>query len=189
VLDCGAGLRSTYYQNVVNYEIVDYPSTDVLGVAEELPFRTDAFDAVISIAVLEHVRDPFRAAAEIVRVLRPGGTLYCCVPFLQPLHGYPNHYYNMTHEGLRNLFSALEIGKQDVPASTAPIWSLSWIVQSWAAGLPPEIREQFLAMPLRELCVNPLDLLAHPWVTRLSTEKNFELASATTLLASKPVGG
>jgi hypothetical protein len=26
------------------------------------------------------------------------------VPFLQPLHGYPHHYFNMTHMGVRSLF-------------------------------------------------------------------------------------
>jgi SAM-dependent methyltransferase len=99
-----AGLRDIYYDNVVNYEIVDYDTTDVIGPGERLPFRDGVFDAVISIAVLEHVRDPFACAAEIVRVLKPGGELVCSVPFLQPLHGYPHHYYNMTPQGLRALF-------------------------------------------------------------------------------------
>jgi len=103
VLDCGAGRRSDYYDNVVNFEIVDYETTDVRGVGEALPFVDGSFDAVLSLAVLEHVKDPFRCAREIARVLKPGGELMCCVPFLQPLHGYPHHYYNMTHQGLRNL--------------------------------------------------------------------------------------
>ena len=39
ILDCGAGSRSIYYENVVNYEIAKYPSTDVVGVAEVLPVQ------------------------------------------------------------------------------------------------------------------------------------------------------
>jgi SAM-dependent methyltransferase len=187
VLDCGAGRRQRYYKNVVNYEIVDYDSTDVLGVGEDLPFRDGSFDAVISIAVLEHVRDPFQCAREIVRVLKPGGELICCVPFLQPLHGFPHHYYNMSPQGLRALFDrSLEIDDHVVFAGIGPIWSLSWIVQSWAAGLPEPERETFLDMPLRTLLEPPATLQERPWVKKLPVKKNFELASATMLLAHKP---
>jgi hypothetical protein len=37
ILDCGCGRRSVYYSNVVNYEIVDYDSTDIYGPAYFLP--------------------------------------------------------------------------------------------------------------------------------------------------------
>ena len=69
ILDCGAGLRRTYYDNVVNFEICAYATTDVRGVGERLPFRDGVFDAVFSFAVLEHVKDPFACAREISRVL------------------------------------------------------------------------------------------------------------------------
>src|SRR5262249_19800219 len=92
ILDCGAGRRQIYFDNVVNFEIAAYDSTDVRGVGEVLPFKDSSFDAVFSLAVLEHVKDPFACAREIVRVLKPGGDLMCCVPFLQPMHGYPSHY-------------------------------------------------------------------------------------------------
>jgi SAM-dependent methyltransferase len=187
VLDCGAGCRNVYYENVVNYEVVDYDTTDIIGVAEVLPFKDDSFDGVISIAVLEHVRHPFRAAAELVRVLKPGGQLICSVPFLQPLHGYPHHYYNMSPQGLRALFERnLEIDDHKVIDSMLPIWSLTWIVQSWANGLSGNTRRQFLDLSLRDLLAQPNVFLDKPWVRELRTEKNFELASATILFAHKP---
>ena len=105
VLDCGAGSRGDYLPNVVNYEIVDCPSTDVRGVAEARPFRDGVFDGVLCLNVPEHVKDPFCAVREIARVMKPGARLDCVVPFLQPLHAYPHHYYNKTAEGLRNLFT------------------------------------------------------------------------------------
>jgi SAM-dependent methyltransferase len=187
VLDVGAGRRATYFEHVVNLEIAPFDSTDVRSVAEELPFVDDSFDAVISIAVLEHVRDPFRAADEIVRVLKPGGELICCVPFLQPLHGYPHHYYNMTHEGLRNLFErSVVIDRITTPDSTLPIWSVAWILRSWADGLSEATRREFLALRVKDLIGEPNTYLNRGWVRELTPEKNLELASACVLFARKP---
>jgi SAM-dependent methyltransferase len=147
-LDCGAGYRTRHFDNVINFEIVDYPSTDVLGVGEKLPFAANSLDGVFSVAVLEHVKDPFLCAREIVRVLKPGGVLFCAVPFLQPLHAYPHHYYNMTKQGLANLFEALDIREQYVPLSLHPMTSLQWILRLYAQGLPPTLRRVFLTMPV-----------------------------------------
>jgi SAM-dependent methyltransferase len=186
ILDCGAGKREEYYENVVNYEIVQYESTDVRGVGEVLPFKDASFDAVISIAVLEHVKDPFRCARELLRVLKPSGDLLCCVPFLQPYHGYPHHYYNMTAQGLTNLFApGVTIDSIEVIDSVKPIWSLCWIVQSWAAGLEGRTRQSFLDMRLADLLQPPQTFLPAPFVRDLSDEKNFELASACVLRAHK----
>jgi SAM-dependent methyltransferase len=186
LLDCGAGRRPVYFDNVVNFEIVPYDTTDVLGVGEELPFRDASFDAVISIAVLEHVKDPFRCAREIIRVLKPGGQLLCSVPFLQPLHGYPHHYYNMTHQGLKNLFDhTLTIDRLEVFENTLPIWTLTWILQSWAAGLTSTAKEEFLNLKIADLLQEPQVYLERSFVRNLSREKNLELASACTIFAHK----
>ncbi len=160
ILDCGAGRRDAYYENVVNFEIVPYDSTDILGVGEHLPFRSNSFDAVFSVAVLEHVRDPFRCASEIARVLKRGGELYCAIPFLQPLHGFPHHYFNATPQGARRLFEDM-LRINDVSAFH-PIWALTWIARSWSEGLAEPTRSAFLDMPLKELLRPSLELLSIP---------------------------
>jgi SAM-dependent methyltransferase len=186
VLDCGAGKRPVYFDNVVNFEIADYDTTDVRGVGEVLPFIDEAFDAVLSIAVLEHVKDPFLCAREIARVLKPGGRLMCCVPFLQPLHGYPHHYYNMTAQGLKNLFvDYLKIEKVTTYESIYPIWSLTWILKSWAEGLQGKTREEFMQMRIADFMGTAEGYLNMPFVKELSMEKNLELASATVLFAHR----
>ncbi len=187
VLDCGAGSRPDSHPAVINLEIVDYPSTDVLGVGQALPFRDAVFDAVFSLAVLEHVSDPFQCATEIMRVLKPGGKVYVCVPFLQPEHGYPNHFYNMTRQGLANLFQGLKVERHYVPSSGAPIWALHWIAREYADHLAPAARQGFLSMSIRDLLAKPpIDHLQDPVVTALSDDGNWILASTTAMILSKP---
>jgi len=187
ILDCGAGYRPVYYENVVNFEICPYESTDVRGVAERLPFQDNVFDAVFSFAVLEHVRDPFACAREMLRVLKPGGKLYCVVPFLQPFHAYPHHYYNMTAQGLANLFAdEIIIEKQEINTGGMPIFMLTWVLQRWAAGLPEAARSEFLNMRVADLIADPNSYIDQAFVTQLPKESQFELAATTSLFARKP---
>lgn len=76
-------------------------------------------DGVICLEVLEHVTDPFQAARELVRVLKPGGRLLLTVPFLTSYHGKrggantPKHgefpdFWRFTHQGLEILFQDLD---------------------------------------------------------------------------------
>ena len=186
VLDCGAGLRNTYYSNVVNYEIVAYDTTDVLGAAERLPFADETFDAVLSLNVLEHVKDPFQAAREIIRVMKPGGELMVVAPFLQPLHGYPHHYYNMTAQGLENLFESLSHTRVEVYGAMRPIWALNWFLLRYAASLDTSQREAFERLTVAELMGDPLMLEREAYATDLPGKALTELASAHALFAVKP---
>lgn len=186
ILDCGAGRRDVYYDHVVNLEVVPYDTTDVLAAGEELPFAVQVFDAVISLSVLEHVRDPFQCAREMARVLKPGGRLICSVPFMQPYHGYPHHYYNMTYQGLRNLFEPhLEFDHYEIDENALPIWSLNWILKMWADGLKGASREAFLQTRIGDLLGAPQQYLDRDFVKELPDQVNRELAYATTLFAHK----
>ena len=185
ILDAGCGLRSVYYPNVVNLEIVDYPTTDVIGFADKLPFPDNTFDAVFSLNVLEHVKDPFTSAKELERVLKPGGKLYVAVPFLQPFHGYPNHYYNMTTSGLKNLFSnQLKNVECGVLEAGHPIFALSWMLTSYKNGLSASDSAKF-----GELSVNELIGLAskqnNGLIASLNPKVQEELSCVNYFLAEK----
>jgi SAM-dependent methyltransferase len=57
------------------------PFRGVVGSAEEmLEYPSDAFDCVVSADTIEHVPDVYRAAAELFRVLKPGGRLVINTP-------------------------------------------------------------------------------------------------------------
>jgi SAM-dependent methyltransferase len=185
ILDVGAGLRPEYREDIVNLEVVAYPTTDVIAASEYLPFADESFDLVISVAVLEHVRDPFAAARELSRIVRPGGRVFAAVPFLQPYHGYPDHYYNMTAAGLRNLFADFDVERLDVPASGHPVFALTWIVKSWLAGLPPEHARAFAQLTVGELAVDPMTLLGREFASELSAAAQVELAALNVMVGRK----
>lgn len=186
ILDCGAGYRETEFKNVVLFEIEPYVSTDVRGICESLPFKDNSFDLVFSIVVLEHVRDPHRAIAEMLRVLKPGGKIWVDVAFMQPFHGYPNHFFNMTKFGLRSLFpNDIIIDKEFVPRYGTPIWSITWILQRYSQGLPEETKETFEKLTVRDLLKNPELLTSEDWVRKLSSEVTEHLAATNTLIATK----
>ena len=55
-----------------------------MGDAHHLPFPDNAFDHIICSEVLEHIPDDATVLRDIVRVLRPGGTLVVTVPRFFP---------------------------------------------------------------------------------------------------------
>ena len=56
------------------------PCAVLRGNAQHLPFADASFDRVLCSEVLEHVARPARAAAELFRVLKPGGLVAVSVP-------------------------------------------------------------------------------------------------------------
>ena len=187
VLDCGSGLHFEIDEAVVTCDVVDYPGVDLLAVNQSLPFRDETFDAVLSLNVLEHVTDPFQSAAELARVLKTGGKIYCVVPFLQPEHGYPDHYFNMTRSGIRQLFpEPMLVKRQVVPRSGQPIWALHWFLSWYAEHLPDEVRRRFADLRVADLLSKGItEWLDDEIVTSLSQDGQWKLASTTALVMEK----
>lgn len=132
VIDIGGGLRALPNRGnrydpekaylleplqKTHYKILDPVSDydpDIVGDIHALPLEDRTVDAVICIAVLEHVEDPVLAMAEMYRVLKPGGRLFVYVPFLYYYHaevGYYKDYWRFTKDALALLaknFSSVE---------------------------------------------------------------------------------
>jgi SAM-dependent methyltransferase len=78
----------------------------ILGSATEMPFESNHFDAAVALDVLEHIPDHAAAAKDILRVLKPGGTLVVTVPAYQSL--WSGHDVALHHQ---RRYRAEEMGK------------------------------------------------------------------------------
>ena len=181
ILDLGAGTQRRA-ANVINLEIEMTPEVDIIADGHALPFSDATFDAVISEAVLEHVRAPNRVVSEIHRVLKSGGHICVAVPFLQGYHASPHDYQRWTVPGIVQLcaaFSELESGP-----CAGPTTALHWIFREYV-GLVCSFGSLLLAKAISLLVgwlTFPLLLLDIP----LSLHKDAHiLASAVYFLGKK----
>lgn len=119
IIDIGGGLRVLKEKNnryepanewirpfieKVSYKIMDPVkdyNPDIVGDIHHMPFQDDSLDAIICLAVLEHVSNPIQAFKEIYRTLKPGGYTLIYVPFLYYYHaekGYYADYWRFTKD-------------------------------------------------------------------------------------------
>lgn len=66
------------------------------------------FALAICCSVLEHTPQPWVMAANIKRLLRPGGMLYLSVPWVWRYHAYPDDYFRFSPRAVQSLFPGLE---------------------------------------------------------------------------------
>lgn len=112
VLDAGSGRgawRSTILKTASGYESMDVAlrggdrPTWVGDIMTMSDVPSERYDAVACQQVLEHIRQPWRAASQFYRVLKPGGVLVLSVPHLSRRHERPHDYFRYTPEGIAAL--------------------------------------------------------------------------------------
>jgi len=79
---------------------------DITWQAGKIPLADESIDCAIATEVFEHCSDPESVMSEICRVLKPGGRLFCTVPFLWPLHEVPHDEYRYTPFSLNRHLAA-----------------------------------------------------------------------------------
>jgi len=105
VLDLGAG--SAKYKEMILKKALEYRSCDAVKNKNiddicdvlNLPYPQESFDTIISTQVMEHVKNPFKMAEQIFKVLKPGGKVIVTAPFLIPMHSDPDDYFRFTASG------------------------------------------------------------------------------------------
>jgi SAM-dependent methyltransferase len=100
------------YANIDKTTNPDYHS-DIANI----PVENSTFDRIILAEVLEHLKNPLDVLKEAFRLLKPGGSLLICTPFMFHIHADPYDYARYTgcwyKENLENVgFSEIQIEKQ-----------------------------------------------------------------------------
>ena len=172
-IDLGCGYMPFYdfiSDQVTEYHGLDlHPRSDEVTLVADIQdmhmIENDSYDTAICLEVLEHTPDPFRAAGEIHRILRPGGVLIVSVPHLSRLHDEPDDYFRFTKYGLRDLLGregfeviSLEhrgglcsfIGHQMSTMLLGIAWSLpvirqiAWHLNRWLITSPLYFADRYL---------------------------------------------
>jgi len=136
VADIGSG-PDRIAKNFINLDIFPFPGVDVVGSADKLPFKDATFAGLTSESLLEHVADPKGVAAEMTRVVKPGGCIYASAPFIHPFHASPDDFNRFTTSGLKELFpgfEVLELGVRSGPWSAFLIFLAYWLGVVFAFG-------------------------------------------------------
>ncbi len=96
------------------YTSLMHPDFDLCAPVSE-PGR---FDVVICEQVLEHVPDPFLAAANLRQLCAPGGHVIVSTPFLVRVHELPAYgmrdYWRFTPRGLRTMLEQIGLQVDEV---------------------------------------------------------------------------
>jgi SAM-dependent methyltransferase len=94
-----SGIRNFYpFVDAGNSDILEteYPFVDM----QNLPFKNNVFDFVISDQVIEHLQNPSKAIDESYRVLKEGGIAIHATCFMIPIHWGPEDYWRFTPSAL-----------------------------------------------------------------------------------------
>ena len=114
ILDVGAGVMPYYplfgelADDYVGNDVTARPGITSVSPVEQLDQPDASFDLVLCTQVLEHVRHPAAALAEMTRVLRPGGVLFLSTHGVYPWHPDPSDYWRWTQQGFEAMFEDVD---------------------------------------------------------------------------------
>lgn len=111
-LGCGeASYRDFFLEYANRYIGVDWAESfhstraDIIAdLNEPLPVDSEVADTIVSLSVLEHLSQPQLMLVEACRMLKPGGTILCQVPWQWWIHEAPYDFFRYSPHGLQLMF-------------------------------------------------------------------------------------
>jgi SAM-dependent methyltransferase len=83
--------------NFKTYHNYFYPEFDICNISDQ---HHSSADIVFAEQVFEHVKNPWRAAENIYKMLKKDGYFLITTPFFLKVHGAPMDYWRWTKQGL-----------------------------------------------------------------------------------------
>jgi SAM-dependent methyltransferase len=134
VLNLGCGpAKFQGRDDIINVDIYAFDETDLVADVKDLPAADGTVDMLLGLSFLEHVDRPEEFAAEILRVLKPGGEAFLTCDFMYPFHAAPYDFQRLTREGLGVLFENFD--EVETGVASGPTGSLMLMFKEWAATL------------------------------------------------------
>jgi SAM-dependent methyltransferase len=134
VLNLGSGpSQIRRREDIINVDIFAFDQVDMVADATDLPIEDNSVDLILNAAMLEHVDDPQKVVSEMQRILRPGGSFYCYLPFMTPFHAAPHDFYRWTIPGGAKLFFAYE--NLEIGIGAGPMCGLVYVGLEWLSIL------------------------------------------------------
>lgn len=142
VLDFGCGSKP--YENLFtscsSYIGLDIESSnhnhenskvDIFYDGKLLPFANNAFDAVVSFQVFQHIFNLNEMLLEISRVIKPGGTLLISAPLTWDEHEQPHDFSRFTSFGIQRLLVEAGYEIQSIKKTTTYIETIGQLLAAY----------------------------------------------------------
>lgn len=142
-----------------------------------VPVSDQAFDAVLSTQVLEHVEDPALYLSECFRVLRPGGRLLLSTHGVFMYHPDPDDYWRWTCAGLQRAVRSAGFEIERLEGIIGPLATGLQMTQDSVYWRLPRLLRPIFAFVMQSLIA---------LADRESPERRRLDASIFAVIASKP---
>ena len=79
-INLGSGENN--FDEYINIDLGNYKNVDIICDLEKLPFKDESISLIVCNSVFEHLKNPNKVKQEVLRVLKPNGYFYLCIPFM-----------------------------------------------------------------------------------------------------------
>jgi len=108
---------------------------DLAGRVESTGLPDASTDLLLCTQVLEHCSEPWKAAPELFRVLKPGGVLVASVPHVWFYHPHPDDNWRFTPEGISRLLDSAGFETKKILLQGGSVMSLFQIINFCLFGM------------------------------------------------------